>query len=56
MRTTIAVLCREHEQWLQNHPKRGDLKGLMLDNGADEDEAEVITDAILDLMDDHKIA
>ena len=47
----IEDLCKQHNNNLNSHPKRGVLLQLLRDNGADADDAEVMADAIIDHFD-----
>ena len=47
---SIREACKDHNEWLDNHPKRKDLLQLFSDNEIDADDAVAMTDAILDLF------
>lgn len=48
--TGINALCKKHNEELASHPKRGSVIQLLRDNGVDEDDAEAIADAIIELF------
>ena len=50
MGCSVASLYAWRKAWLKGHPKRQALIDLLLCGGMDMDEANVFSDAILDLM------